>query len=74
MKNVRLLPSNPANAVSAVLFGGVLGSLLGPGALAQVEQWDMLGKYRCYERIQWNQLGNIPSKFIYIQTSAIFVD
>ena len=43
--NLRLLPSNPANAVSAVLFGGVLGSLLGPGALAQVEQWDMLGKY-----------------------------
>lgn len=43
MKNVRLLPSNPANAVSAVLFGGVLGSLLGPGALAQVEQWEMLG-------------------------------
>ena len=29
---------------------------------------------RCYKRFQWNQLGNIPSKFIYIQTSAIFVD
>eukprot|EP00434_Breviolum_minutum_P026237 symbB.v1.2.023194.t1/scaffold2107.1/size91221/3 len=37
---VLLLPSNPANAVSAVLFGGVLGSLLGPGALAQAK--DML--------------------------------
>ena len=35
MEFLRLLPSNPASAVSAVLFGGVLGSLLGPGALAQ---------------------------------------
>ncbi|CAL1140510.1 unnamed protein product [Cladocopium goreaui] len=35
--SVLLLPSNPASAVSAVLFGGVLGSLLGPGALAQAK-------------------------------------
>ena len=33
---MRLAPSQPATAASLVLFGGVLGSLLGPGGLTQV--------------------------------------
>ncbi|CAK9073736.1 unnamed protein product [Durusdinium trenchii] len=34
---VLLMPSSPAKAVSAVLFGGVLGSLVGPGVLPQAK-------------------------------------
>ncbi|CAE7250337.1 rfnT [Symbiodinium pilosum] len=47
---IQAMPSNPPRAISLVLFGGVVGALLGPGAISQAHDLlpvPFLGVYLC---------------------------
>mmetsp|Transcript_55001 Transcript_55001/g.103038 ORF Transcript_55001/g.103038 Transcript_55001/m.103038 type:complete len:412 (-) Transcript_55001:172-1407(-) len=47
---IQAMPSNPPRAISAVLFGGVVGALLGPGAISQARDAfsvQYVGVYMC---------------------------
>ncbi|CAE7313600.1 rfnT [Symbiodinium natans] len=47
---IQAMPSNPPRAISLVLFGGVVGALLGPGAISQARDLlpvPFMGIYLC---------------------------
>ncbi|CAE7761235.1 rfnT [Symbiodinium sp. KB8] len=47
---IQAMPSNPPRAISSVLFGGVVGALLGPGAISQARDLlpvPFMGIYLC---------------------------